>query len=309
VWPIATYRNAFLIYNPFAGKLRGKRHHLLQRTIDAMTNRGHGVTAIPTTGPNTAAEIARDSIGRGADLILAAGGDGTINEVLNGMVHSDVPLAVLPAGTANVLAVELGLGKNMHRAAERLDGFVSKRISLGLIENDFGLSRHFALMAGAGLDALIVYNISARLKASIGKAAYWIGGFGHVGKPLTEFNVRVEGRTVKCSFALASRVRNYGGDLSIARNASLLGDDFELVLFEGPHSLAYLKYFTGVLLGRLNNMKGVTLVRTRELELSYTEDPGVYVQIDGEHAGRLPVRLRIVPKSLNLLVPSEFVNR
>jgi Sphingosine kinase and enzymes related to eukaryotic diacylglycerol kinase len=95
--------------------------------------------------------------------------------------------------------------------------------------------------------------------------------------------------------------------LWIARNASLLADDFELVLFEGPHSIAYLKYFTGVLLGRLTKMKGVTLLRTRELELSYTDDPGVYVQIDGEYAGRLPVRLRIVPQSLNLLMPAEFL--
>jgi Sphingosine kinase and enzymes related to eukaryotic diacylglycerol kinase len=120
--------------------------------------------------------------------------------VLNGMVHSEVPLGVLPAGTANVLAVELGLGKNMLRAAERLDKFIPRRISLGLIENDAGMSRHFALMAGAGLDALIVYNISARLKASIGKVAYWVGGFGHLGKPLTEFDVSVDGRALEVQF-------------------------------------------------------------------------------------------------------------
>ncbi|HUS07242.1 MAG TPA: diacylglycerol kinase family protein [Bryobacteraceae bacterium] len=308
MWLIATYRNAFLIYNPYAGKLRGKQHHL-QRTIDDLAACGHGVTAVATTGPNAAGGIARSCLERGADLILAAGGDGTINEVLNGMVHSQVPLGVLPAGTANVLAVELGIGKNMRRAAARLDALVPTRIALGLIENDQGLQRHFALMAGAGLDALIVYSINARLKAAIGKVAYWVGGFGHVGRPLTEFTVRVGGRSLTCSFALASRVRNYGGDLSIARNASLLRDDFEIVLFEGPHSLAYLKYFTGVLLGRLHGMKGVTLLRTQEMEMSYTQDPGVYVQIDGEYVGRLPARLRIVPDSLTLLAPPEFAGQ
>ena len=111
VWglrPIATYQNAFLIYNPNAGKLNRKRDDLLQRTIDALTLDGHRVTAVATTGPRTAGAIARECIDKGADLILAAGGDGTINEVANGMVGSTTPLGILPAGTANVLAVELG---------------------------------------------------------------------------------------------------------------------------------------------------------------------------------------------------------
>jgi diacylglycerol kinase (ATP) len=265
------------------------------------------VTPVATTGPRTAAAIARESLAAGADVILAAGGDGTINEVLNGMVHSDVPLGILPAGTANVLACEMRLGTRMISAAEELSSCEPQRIALGLLTRPGEAEgRHFALMAGAGLDALIVYQINVSLKAALGKVAYWVAGFQQVGRSLNELNVRANGREVLCSFALASRVRNYGGDLNIARNASLLDDHFELVLFEGSNSLPYLKYMAGVLTNRLGGMKGVSLVRTQQVDLAHAADPRVYIQIDGEHAGRLPARLSIVPKALTLLMPHAF---
>ncbi|HYP13218.1 MAG TPA: diacylglycerol kinase family protein [Bryobacteraceae bacterium] len=300
---MATYQNAFLIYNPFAGQLIRKRDQLLQRTIEMLRARGHRVEPVATTGPRTAGALAKECIAKGADLILAAGGDGTINEVLNGMVHSDVPMGVMPAGTANVLAVELGVGTRMLRVAEQLEGLIPARIALGLLENAAEERRHFILMAGAGLDAMIVYNIDAKLKAVLGKVAYWVGGFGQFGKPLPEFDVRTNGHSTRCSFALASRVRNYGGDLWIARGASLFNNHFELVLFEGANSLPYVKYLIGVVTNRLAQMRGVTVLQTQSLTVENATGPGVYVQIDGEHAGRLPVRLTIVPQSLTLLVP------
>jgi diacylglycerol kinase (ATP) len=302
---IATYKNAFLIYNPFAGKLIRKREQLLQRTIDALRAGGHRVTAVATTGPRTAARLAEECIGNGADLILAAGGDGTINEVVNGMVDSHVPLGVLPAGTANVLAVELDIGTHIVPAAEDLGSHVPERIALGLLENSQE-RRYFILMAGAGLDAMIVYHIDGKLKAALGKVAYWLSGFSAIGRPLPEFDVRVNGHRVRCSFALASRVRNYGGDLWIARNASLFSERFELVLFEGANSLPYVKYLVGVVTNRLAKMKGVSVIRTQSMDIESASDPGVYIQIDGEYAGRLPARLSIVPKALTLLVPPAF---
>jgi diacylglycerol kinase (ATP) len=260
---------------------------------------------VATTGPRTASAIARDCLEKGADLIIAGGGDGTINEVANGMVGVATPLAILPAGTANVLAVELGLGGDMTRAAKRLGELVPARIALGSIENELE-QRYFLLMAGAGLDAMIVYNIDAKLKAAIGKVAYWISGFGQFGRALPEFSVRTNGEEVRCSFALASRVRNYGGDLWIARNASLYRDDFEVVLFQGGHSLPYMKYLFGVISGRLANMGGVKVLHTQSVKLESSTNPGIYVQVDGEFAGRLPARLSMVPNALTLLVPPEF---
>ena len=117
------------------------------------------------------------------------------------------------------------------------------------------------MMAGAGLDAMIVYNIDAKIKASLGKVAYWVGGFSQSGRCIAGFQVRSNGHNVRCSFALASRVKNYGGDLSIARNASLFSDQFEVVLFQGGHSWPYMKYRLGVVTNRLTNMRGVESCR------------------------------------------------
>ena len=265
------------------------------------------MTVAPTTGPRTAAVIAREQIERGADLILAAGGDGTVNEVAEGMVHSAVPLGVLPAGTANVLAMEMKLGDKLLDAAARLGECRPRRISLGHMTCDGGrVSRHFLLMAGVGLDAHIVYRVSAGLKARTGKFAYWVAGWSLVGRRLPEFTVEADGQRYGCSFALVSKVRNYGGDFEIAASVNLLQDEFELVLFEGRSSLRYVKYFTGLALKRLHHMKGVTDRRARHVTLSGTDDRRVFLQVDGELAGRLPAEIRIVPQALTLLVPPQY---
>jgi diacylglycerol kinase (ATP) len=267
--------------------------------------RGITVDSIATTGPGHAGEIARRAVDRGADLILVAGGDGTINEAVNGMVHSDVPLGILPAGTANVLANELGTGKTMERSAQALADCVPERVALGLISSD-NTQRHFLLMAGAGLDADIVYNLNPRVKEAVGKAAYWIGGFSKVGRRIPEFTVRADGREYRAGFALLSRVRNYGGDLEIAPTISLLDDEFEMVLFEGESSLGFLKYMLAVVVHQQQTMQGITILRTREAAFSAPADCKIHLQVDGEYAGLAPARVEIVPKALTLLVPPGF---
>jgi YegS/Rv2252/BmrU family lipid kinase len=243
-------------------------------------------------------------------LILAAGGDGTINEVVNGMAHSNVPLGILPAGTANVLANELGIGTTMERAAKSLDQCVPERIALGLLSTATGIApRHFLLMAGAGLDAEIVHDINAKLKDALGKVAYWIGGFAKVGSRLAEFTVEAEGREFLVGFALASRVRNYGGDLEIAPTISLLDDEFELVLFASGSSFMFLKYMLGVVVRRHRKMRGVTILRTRKALFSGGADARIHLQVDGEYSGLAPGTVEIVPNALTLLVPSKFRSR
>ncbi len=261
----------------------------------------------PTTGPGTAGAIARASIGRGVDLVLAAGGDGTINEVAEGMVHSDVPLAILPGGTANVLAAELRLGPSMERVVERLPEFRPHRISVGHLTCDGGrVSRHFLLMAGIGLDAQIVYNVNAALKARSGKLAYWVAGASLLGRRLPQLRAEIHGRKLPCSFALVSKVRNYGGDFEIARNVTLLDDEFEVVLFEGGAALQYVKYVAGMAFNRLSGMKGITILRARRVVVSNVEAGRAHAQIDGEFAGHLPAEVRIVPRALTLLAPAEY---
>ena len=279
--------------------------------MDILKRAGHNVTVAPTTGPATAGEIARTHIAGGADLILAAGGDGTINEVAAGMVHGQVPLGILPAGTANVLAMETGMSCDLERAARDLAGFRAERIPIGRLHYTEGPGgvRHFLLMAGIGLDARIVYNISLPLKRKLGKLAYWIAGFSLVGHGLAEFDVKIDDAVYRCSFALISKVRNYGGDLEIARHTSLFDEQFEVVLFEGRSSARYLKYFTGVLLNRLQGMKGVRVLRARKACLSAGTDARVYIQVDGEYAGRLPGSVEVVPDAITLLLPPRYKSR
>lgn len=256
-----------------------------------------------TTGPNDATRIAREAAQAGADLILVLGGDGTINEAVNGMVHSKTVLGILPGGTANVLAMELGLGSRLNRAIERLAKCAPRRVSVGRVSRvSEQEARHFLAMSGAGLDARIVFDINPRFKARAGKLAYWLTGFGHATQSVGQFDARINGNTYRCGFVLASRVRNYGGDLEIARGASLANDDFEVVLFEGSNPLRYLAYMLGVAMKRGQKMSGVHTVRTGSMDL--TGD--VHLQIDGEYAGKLPARIEIVPAALNLLMPPEY---
>ncbi len=276
--------------------------------MDALERQGIRVRAIPTTGPGTATTIAKEAVLTDPDLILVAGGDGTINEVANGMVFSHVPLGVLPAGTANVLATELGIGNKAAAAARSIREWAPERISIGQIHTSLG-SRYFLLMAGIGLDAHIVYEMNPRVKASLGKVAYWLGGFSRVGRPVAQFDTALNGKTQRAGFVLASRVKNYGGDLTIARNASLFEHDFEVIVFEGRNAFRYLTYFMGVLIGTLGSFNGVTIERAQSFEVRSCEDERVYVQVDGEFAGRLPAQVEIIDSALTLLMPADARQR
>jgi diacylglycerol kinase family enzyme len=272
--------------------------------LKALARADHHVTAKPTPGPAAAAGLARDSIAAGADLIVVLGGDGTINEVAEGMIGSQVPLGILPGGTANVLACELGLAGRPERVAERLGALEPRRIAAGRVHCAAAIPRHFLAMAGVGLDAHIVYGLSADTKKRWGKLAYWAGGFSQLARTLEEFDVEIDGRTYRSSFALLSKVRNYGGDLEIARRVSILDDQFEVVLFAGSDPRVYLKYLTGVAVNRLDGMSGVTILRARKACFRADTNERVHVQIDGEYAGQLPGQVEIAPDALTLLIPA-----
>ena len=295
-----------MIYNPAAGKLRGKGCRRLEHTVAILVDAGYTVSMMPTTGRNTAGDIARKAIQEGTDIILAAGGDGTLNEVLEGMVNTPVPLGILPAGTANVLATEIGLGRDLERAARLVPQCVPRRIAVGRVDCG-SCRRHFLSMAGMGFDAHIVYNLSGRLKERFGKGAYWISGFSQAVRRFPEFEIEIDSVTRVCSFALLSRVRNYGGNFEIAYNASLMEDRLEVVLFRGRHALPYLKYLCGMVAGRLGGMRGVSFLAARSVRVFDPADRRIYIQVDGEYAGRLPATVTLVPDALTLLIPPDFV--
>ncbi len=287
-----------------------RRPQLITQVLRTLQEQGHGVEPRPTAAPGDATQIAARAVAAGAKLILVVGGDGTINEVLNGMIGSDVPLAVLPAGTANVLARETRIPTSPVTAAELLHQFQPTRVSTGLVRNrDGAIRRYFVCMAGAGLDAHIVTYINPSLKRTLGKGAYWLAGFQSVTRRLEELDATLPQSTHRCSFALASLVRNYGGDLEIARNASLLCPQFGLYLFEGSNPLRYFKYFAGVLLKNASRLKGVTATTVTRLALDPINGGKVHLQLDGEDAGTLPATLEVVPDSLTLLLPPSYLQK
>ncbi len=196
---------------------------------------------------------------------------------------------------------------NIERAAQQLAKLEPCRISVGSLTSPGELDRVFVCMAGIGLDAEIVYRINLDLKAATGKLAYYVGGFSQVLRPLHEFDLLVDGRPYRASFALVSRVRNYGGDLEIARGASILREEFEIVLFRGTVSFRYLAYLLGVALKQAHRISGCTFLRGRSVTCSPPENQSIFVQVDGELAGKLPAKVELIPDALTLLAPSSFL--
>ncbi len=293
-----------VVYNPEAGRIR-VRPGLVQKLIDSLRQRFDNVEAAPTPAPGAAARIVQYWIGQGADLVCIAGGDGTVNEALDGLAGTGVPLLVLPAGTANVLNCEIGTGNNALRAVDRLDEMEPVDVAPGVLRRA-GEERLFLCMAGAGLDARIVRLVRPEWKKRLGKLSYWEGGLAQLGRRLEVFEVRVNGRRYECSFALLARVRNYGGDLWIARHANLLEDRLAVVLFEGDSSLRYLKYFAGVLTGRLGRLRGAHVLRAERVELPEAGEVAVDLQVDGEHAGFAPAEVGLSGRRMRLLVPRAY---
>jgi YegS/Rv2252/BmrU family lipid kinase len=296
-----------LVYNPFAGGLKGSGRARLDQAVHTLQNAGARVELFATHAPQVAGELACKAVDAGCDLILAAGGDGTINEVVNGIAGSNVLFGVLPGGTANVLANEIGFANRPDRAAKQLLDAIPVRIALGSLERDAQPRRYFVLMAGVGLDARIVYELDLELKGKLGKLAYWHGGFRQFGRPVPRFHLTVNGSQYCASFALITRVRNYGGDFEIARQIRLTDSDFEIVVFQNHQWQDYLRFFGAVMTNRLHSTAGVVLTRATRVEVNGPEDQRIYIQTDGEALGILPATIGIVPDALTLLMPKRYV--
>jgi YegS/Rv2252/BmrU family lipid kinase len=298
---LTEYRRPVLIYNPTAGKFR-RNPRLVDRATTLLGSAGIAPRLLPTDSAGHATRLARAAAEDGADLVMVLGGDGTVNEAVNGLAHSGVPLGVLPGGTANVLAMELGLGSRLERAAARLAAGVPRKVALGRIVPQNGAPRYFLMMCGAGLDARIVFDLNHRFKAAAGKLAYWWTGLTQFAHPVEPLDLKLNGVCHRCGFALVSRVRNYGGDLEIASGASLLSEAFEVVTFEGSRPLRYAWYMSGVLVRRVRSMRGVRVAASNVAEVLTP----AHLQIDGEYVGRGPAAIEIVPGALTLLMPAAY---
>jgi len=302
--------NALLIHNPNAGGGGNARRNKLDEARRILESRGIRADLQETTGPGEATEIAKRATTDGRQLVIACGGDGTINEVVNGLANSKnghrVPLALLPAGTANVLAKELELSWDIPKAAEQLARGEVREIALGLATplEQPEKARYFLSVAGAGPDGRITYAVDLELKARFGILAYWWQGAREViNYKFHHFRVTGEGQSREVSLVIVGRTKHYGGPFKITTEADLFEDQFEFLGLTTQSGLKYLSYLPTLWLGDLRKEEGVYFWKSDRLVCEAIDNNPIYAQVDGEPLTRLPVEFRIVPRALRLLVP------
>jgi diacylglycerol kinase (ATP) len=287
------HKNAVCIANPRARRALTGADELKLR----LGGFGYDVEFKWTEYPMQGRELARDAVSKKADLVIAVGGDGTINEVACGLALSRVPLAVIPCGTANVLAREIRLPRRMDEVIDLIPRLQPCRIALGK-----GGGRYFVLMAGVGIDAHIVYNLHAALKRKFGVVGFWLGGLRYwASYRFSSFSANIDGTHFRATFGIMGRAAWYGGGVKITSGAELAADSFDVCLFQGRSRLAYLRYLFGVLTGTHRRFHDVVYMRGKRVEIA-SEVP-IRVQMDGEAVGVLPMTFEIIPDALTLMVP------
>lgn len=323
-----TMKKVALLYNPDSGGSRGRGQGQLKSALNVLREGKVEAELVLSHSPADAQKQVRQAVQAGCDTIFACGGDGTIHSVVQVLASTHVALAILPMGTANALAHDLGLPMKVAASARAALQGVPRRVALGRIEcadhDGKPAMRFFVVAAGAGVDAHLFYKLHAGTKQRMGMAAYyakaWHLWFTH---PMARFQVEFdetasgEGRQENVTELMAVRIRNFGGVLQeLAPGASLDRDDMRLVFCRTASRLSYLLYVTRGLLGRQWRIPGIDLAYSSRLSCRYANrsnsdggerevQPKVYVEADGELVGTLPAEITVVPDALTLIVPSR----
>jgi diacylglycerol kinase (ATP) len=307
-----TIHSALLIVNPNAGRVRGSEMKRLDHARQILDRDGIETELSLTHGPGAASEFARTAVADGRQMVIACGGDGTFNEIVNGLAGSQVPLALLPGGTANVLAKELALPWNVVRAAGMVAQSRLRRIALGLATPGDGKTpaRYFVSVAGAGPDGAIVNTLDLGLKARAGVLAYWAEGFKQLAAyDFPKFRVTTCGQVFESTLVVVGRTKNYGGPFRITTEADLYSNEFEIMVSPSSSRFRYAAYIALLALRQLRAAGDLKFLKTTSIVCEPLGDAPIFMQIDGEPMGRLPVEFRIVPDALTLAVPSPAARK
>ena len=310
-------RRVALIYNPASGQYSARRDEAVSEIKAVFREAGVMAEAFETGAPGSAMDLADRIARNGFDTILACGGDGTVHEVVQSLVGTDVALGVVPLGTANALASDLGLIAAPAKAARALLNAAPARVSVGRIHYRDSAgnpnARFFVVAAGIGADALLMARLDSRLKRRLGYILYLIEAFriwATSSFPLFEAVLPANGnggsRAVAVSQLLAVRVRSFGGVLrTLAPGASLRNGSLSLLAFKTQSRLRYLSFLLAAIAGRQTFNGAVELLDTPSIECRARNGSAdeLFVEADGEVLGSLPVRLEVVPHSLTLLIP------
>ena len=303
-----TVERVEIIFNPTAGR-SGRRADDAQTMVRLLADRKITAEAQPTSGPYDATRLAREAVGRNVDVVVSYGGDGTLNEVLQGIVGSEAALAVWAGGTANVVARDLKMPQQMEHLADVIAAGKTTRIALGVARRETHRSsetddeqRYFLMFAGIGLDASVARRVNSRLKRVAGQLAFWVEGIKHIATWKPEvFSVDVDGKKYDGVFALIANGKGYGGGLCMAPDARL--EEPALEVYIVPRRTVNLSYMFDLLACARGTTArtDATMVRGTHIVANSSEQP--WVELDGEVIGPLPMTFDVVPNALSMIVP------
>ena len=286
------------IFNPFSGG--GEHRRDMPLLLDLLRAQELEVVELPTERAGHGTELARQAVADGVDAVCALGGDGTVNEVINGIAESGVPLLIVPTGTVNVLALELGMPMEPADAIRLAgEGHVSW-IDLGLAGE-----RYFALMAGVGLDAMVVNSLNPALKKALREAAFAVHGvatFFRSDFPL--LRVETAEQTADGYFVVIGNSANYSGAFGITTKASMRDGLLDVCVLQTLSPLGTAYYWLAALVESHLKHPKVQYWRTESAKVTVVDsEEEVLVQTDGEVAGKLPLACRVAPRALKVIVP------
>lgn len=288
-------RRILVIHNPAAGRRRWDR---LQAVLDELSVLGVSATVRSTTGPGDAERLVGAVSAGDFDVVAIAGGDGTFNEALNGVSGSTPALGVIPLGTANVLAADIGLDPAPRPVAAALALGEIRPVRVGLANG-----RRFAMMAGIGFDAHVVAGVDLGLKRRIGKGAYGVAAavqFARFAWP--PYLVSADGRDHPAASVVIAKGRHYGGNFVIAPAARIEDASFQVCLFLRKGRFALPRYAAALFGGRLAERPDVKLLTAARVTV--TGPAGDPVQLDGDADLGLPLAVGIAPEPVRLVYPA-----
>ena len=292
-----------IIANPISGS--GKSRALARALEVSLLRRRFEVELFLTRGKGDAFAVSL-ALPEECAAVVPVGGDGTLNEVLNGTCLRGIPIAPCPAGLSNVLCVELGVRPEPELIADAIDtqNFVNVDLAQAIIGDSEKVSRYFISMAGAGFDAEVVHAIASRRRTYLGFAGYALplirAMFSYEFAPIS---VEVDGTQVSDSarYIVIGNVRYYGGPLYVATGASYNDGLLDIVVFEGTSSFELLRFYLGILAGHHLGHGNVKYYRGKRISLSAKSRASLH--IDGEAAGFLPVTFTMTGKQVKILIP------
>jgi YegS/Rv2252/BmrU family lipid kinase len=285
-----------IIFNPVAGR---RRAALLWRVLDVLAANGIRLDLAETHRAGHAETLAREAVGGGARMVVAAGGDGTIAEVANGLLGSGARLGVIPLGTANVLTHELALPFAPRAVAAALAFGRTRALWPGVVRGPDG-SRLFVQMLGIGFDAQVVHRLSLPLKRLLGRGAYVVQSLRETARyKFPPIRLRIDAMETEAASAVITKGRLYGGKFLLAPEAQPAEPGFSVILFGCGGAGAALMYGAALPVGLLGRAPGVRHVRARRIEV--VGNTLIPAQADGDAAGFTPLSVEDAPGPIEVV--------